>query len=339
MRRKTLLTVAYLAISIMIGGCTSMQTSTVITPKVEKYPDKPITLIVPWSAGSALDLVARLLEKSALHYLGQPLVAVNKPGGNGAIGLNELVTANPDGYTVGTSSSELFLNPIYGSSKYNYTTALDPLVQISATPVVIVIQNNQPWQNINDLVVDAKKHPGRLKFGHVGVGSLGHVLGEDFAKKTDITLKQVPFQGSSEVISALLGGHIQLAIVSPGAVKEYIKSGDLKILAVSGENRLDDPILSDAQTFREQGIDIIYNSRFGIAVPKDIPIDVKTKLVEGLRAMITDLEFKQNIKNLGLQYEYLGPEESQIKWLSDSKELAKDVQETGILEQIKSQKQ
>ncbi len=339
MRRKTLLVVACLAISIMIGGCTSIKSSTIITPKVEKYPNKPITIIVPWNAGTVADLVSRTLEKSALKYLGQPLTVINKPGGTTTIGLNELAGSNPDGYTIGLSTSELFLQPLFLSTKYNYATALEPLAQITSTPYIMAIQANQPWQSVNDLINYAKQHPGQLKFGHAGIGSIPHLIGETFTKKAGITMNQVPLQGSVEVMAALLGGHVQVIFTNPGAVKEQIKNGTVRVLAVAGEHRLTDSFFANIPTFKEQGIDIVYGVRMGIAIPKETPPDIKDQLAEELKAEITDPQFKQSIENMGLQYEYLGHEDSQAQWLTENKELTKAVQESGILDIIKSQKQ
>ncbi|MBU2701304.1 tripartite-type tricarboxylate transporter receptor subunit TctC [Sporomusaceae bacterium BoRhaA] len=340
MRRKPLfLLAAFLLISIMIGGYTSMQSSTVIKPKVEKYPDKPITLIVPWSVGTAADLTARILEKSALKDLGQPLTIVNKPGGTTTIGLNELASSNPDGYTIGLSTSELFLQPLFVSTKYDYSTALEPLAQITSTPYVMAVQTNQPWQSVDDLISYAKQHPGQLKFGHAGTGSIPHIMGETFTKKTGIIMNQVPFQGSVEVMAALLGGHVQVIFTNPGVIKEQMKNGTVRILAVAGKYRLTGSLFTNIPTFKEQGIDIVYGVKMGIAVPKETPLDVKAKLSEGLKAIINAPEFKKDIENIGLQYEYLGPEESQTQWLVENKELTAAVQETGIVDLIKSQKQ
>jgi len=339
MQKKCLvLTVAFiLVISIMIGGCTSMQSNATTTK--EKYPNKPITFIVPFGAGGAMDLVARMLEKAAVKHLGQPLIVVNKPGSAGTLGWNELVTSAPDGYTIGISASELFLHPLYGTSKYDYPTALEPLAQISSTPVIMVVRTDQPWQNVSDLINYAKEHPGELKFGHSGVGSIPHVVGETFSKSANIALSQVPFRSAAEAVTALLGGHIQVVFINPGTVKEYVKSNMLKTLAVADVNRLADPVFANAPTFKEQGLELFYGNQFGVTAPKDIPADTRAQLIKSLEAMITDPEFKKNIEAMGLQYHYLNTKQTQEQWIYENKKLTKAVQESGIVELIKSQKQ
>jgi tripartite-type tricarboxylate transporter receptor subunit TctC len=335
-KKSWVLLMACLLIILILGGCTNMQDKTVTT--TTKFPDKPITLIVPFGVGGGMDLVARLLEKSAPSQLGQPLVIVNKPGAAGALGWNELAGAAPDGYTLGMTGVELILQPLYGPTKFYYPTALDPLIQIIESPMVMVIQADQPWQNTNDLIAYARQYPGRIKFGHSGIGGIAHVAGESFAKNANIHLEQVPFQSASEEMAGLLGGHIQIAFLSPASIKEQMKSGAIRALAIASEHRLTDPIFATIPTFNEQKLQVVGGSWFGIAAPKELPAEVKNTLADRLKTMINDPEFKKSITNLGLEVNYLGPKESAEKWLDDNEKLTKTVQETGILDTIKEQK-
>jgi tripartite-type tricarboxylate transporter receptor subunit TctC len=334
-RTLTSLTVYLLLASFMIGGCTAIQ-PTVTTAR--KYPEKPITLIVPFSAGGGMDLLARAMEKTATMNLGQPLVIINKTGGGGTIGWNELAGAAPDGYTIGISGVDLIFQSLYGSTKYNYPTALEPLVQVSSSPYVMVVRADQPWQNIDDFIKYVRQNPGQVKIGNSGVGSIAHVLGEMLAHTVGATLDAVPFRGGSEALTALLGGHIQAIFTSPATIKDHIKNGTLRVLAVPSEQRLADPLFANAPTFKEQGIDIVFSNWMGVAVPKEMPIEIKTKLADGLKAIILDPEFKSKLENIGLQVDYLNPQEFQNKWLDDNQKLSKIVQETGILDRIKEQK-
>jgi tripartite-type tricarboxylate transporter receptor subunit TctC len=330
------LIVCLFTVSIMLGGCATMQDKSVAT--ANKYPDKPITLIVPFGVGGGMDLVARLLEKSAPAQLGQPLVILNKPGAAGSLGWNELVSANPDGYTLGITGIEVLLLPLYGQSKYHYPTALEPLVQISESPQVMAVLANQPWGNLDEFITYAKQHPGQLKFGHAGIGGIAHIAGESFAKNANIELEQVPFQSGAEETANLLGGHVQIIFINPASIKEHVKSGAVKVFATASEQRLVDPVFTNVPTFKEQGLNVVGGGWYDIAAPKELPIEVKNKLANGFKAMISDPEFKKNIENLGLEVNYLGPNESQEKWLDDSEKLTKTIHETGILDKIKEQK-
>jgi len=164
------------------------------------------------------------------------------------------------------------------------------------------------------------------------------IVGETFAKVADINIGQVPFRGSSETIVALLGNHVEIVLAPPASVKEQIKSGKVRALAVSSERRLTDPDLAQIPTFKEQGLDIVFNNWYGVAAPKGVSPEVEAKLVQGFKAMISDPEFKSNMDVLGVEIEYLGPQETQEKWLADNEKLTKIIQETGILDKIKAQK-
>lgn len=336
MRRKILiLLMSLLLVTILEAGCATLQPKAVTT---SKYPEKPITLIVPFSAGGGMDLLARAMERTASKNLGQPLIVINKVGGGGTIGWNELAGAAPDGYTIGISGVDLILQSLYGQTKYNYPTALEPLVQVSSSPYVMVVQAEQPWNNVDDLVRYARQHPGQIKIGNSGVGSIAHVLGEMLAHTAGVTLEPVPFLGGSEALAALLGGHIQVVFTSPATVREYTRNGTIRVLAVPNEQRLADPVFANVPTFKEQGLDIVFSNWMGVAAPKEMPQEARAKLADGLKAIIADPEFKNTLERIGLQVDYLDPEETKLKWIDDNEKLSKVIQETGILERIKEQK-
>ncbi|QDR80455.1 hypothetical protein SPTER_17820 [Sporomusa termitida] len=204
--------------------------------------------------------------------------------------------------------------------------------------MLLAVQADQPYQTLNDLVEYAKKHPEQLKFGNAGTGSFSHVLCEMLNHDAGIKIEQVPFSGGGETISALLGGHVQIIFINPVSIKEHVKKGTVKILAVTSAHRLTDPVFAHVPTFKELGIDITIDNWHGIAVPKETPAAVKNKLAERFKAIINDPAFKENMERVGNQVEYLGPQESTDKWIADSQKLQKTLQESGILEQIKAQK-
>jgi tripartite-type tricarboxylate transporter receptor subunit TctC len=325
-----------LFVTMITGGCGSVQNKSASPP--EKYPNRPITLSVPFSAGGTVDLVARALEKTAVKHLGQPLVVVNKPGGGGVISWNEVSGTKPDGYTVGLTTVGLILHPLYGPTKYNYPTALEPIAQITISPIVVAVRADQPWQNLDDLISYAKEHPGAIKYGHPGLGTIVHVTGEAFAKEAGISIEQVPFLGTSEGIAATLGGHIQLLFSPLAEIKEHVKSGKVRVLAVAGDKRLTQAEFAQVPTFKEQGLNVAFSLWIGVGAPKGLPEDVKNKLTEGFKGIAQDPAFKKNLEDMGLTVEYLGSQESVDKWISDSTSLAKIVKETGIAERIASQK-
>lgn len=332
--KKFSIPILCLFITGLISGCSTQQS---LQNTAEKYPTRPITIIVPYAAGGSLDMIARAMEKESAKVFGQPFIITNKPGGGGTIGWNELVKSNPDGYTLGITATAVILQPLYGQTSYHYPSALEPIAQIATIPIFIATSTDDPWQNINDLIEYAKQHPGEIKFGHGGLGTALHVVGEEFAKEADIDIDQVPFQGDSETMAALMGNHVQIIVTTP-AIKEQVRSGKIRVLAVASEKRLPDPIFKDVPTLKEQGINVVFSHWHGIAAPKGMPADVKEKLAKGIKEIIDNPEFKNTIQSLGMTVEYLGPEESAQKWIRESEQLSKVVKETGIAERIAAQK-
>lgn len=327
--------ISLLVILIIIGGHTAMNSK---LSTGSKYPTHPITIIVPFSAGGGMDLVARALEKVAPKHLGQSLVVVNKLGGAGSIAWNELSSSTSDGYTIGLTSPELLTLSLYGTTTYHYPTALEPLAQISNTQMILVVNKDQQWNDLSTLITYAKQHPGELKFGHSGIGSLSHLIGEVFADSIPTTFEQVPFRGGSESITALLGKHIQFAFVGPAIAKEHVKKGTLCPLAISGEHRLSDPDLAQIPTFQEQGIPIVFNDWHVIAAPKDLPPEIKSQLVTGLQHMISDPAFQKSMNTIGIEVEYLDAKTTAVKWITEREKLTQQLQATGIADLINSQK-
>lgn len=335
-RKKLLsLLVSCSCIAITLGGCSNLAKES--TTSVQ-YPTKPINIIVPFAAGGSGDLMARALEKSSQKYLGQSLIVVNMAGGASTIGMNEMVSAKPDGYTIGVVGSSAILQPLYGETRYHYPTALEPLVKVVGAPKVMVVLADKPWNNSSDLVNYAKAHPGEIKMGHSGLGSGGHIVGELFAKAVGVKFAQVPFKGDSEAITALLGGHVQIISVSPGTLKEHVKKGTVRILGVAEERRLSIPEFENVPTFKEQGINVSFNFWNGIVAPKGLPAAEKAKLTTGLKEMINDPEFKKTMLDIGMEVEYLGPDEFSDRWAEDNVKLTKIIKETGIADIIKAQK-
>ncbi len=331
-----ILLVAFLCMTLLIGGCSmwSKESST-----SEKYPVKPINVIVPFAAGGSSDLIARALGKSAQQRLGQPLVVVNMPGGAATIGMNELAGSKPDGYTIGIVGPSVILQPLYGQTRFHYSTALEPLAQVVSMPTVVAISSKSSWKNLNELILYAKQHPGEVKFGHAGLGTAIHITAEMFAKEVGVNIVQVPFKGDSEALAALLGGHVQLIFVAtPSTVKEHVQSGTVKILGVAEECRLNIPGFENVPTFKEQGVDLAFSFWQGVAAPKGLPAAEKARLAAGLKEIINDPEFKKNMENIGMEMEYLGPEEFGNRWIADNAKLTNIIKETGIADLIAAQK-
>ena len=335
-KRKLFFLMILCSMAFVFGGC-GMQGKPAAS--TNKYPTKPITLIVPYAAGGSADMMARAMEKAGNKHLGQPFVVKNITGGSGMLAWNELAGSDADGYTLGVTSAGVILQPLYGQTRYHYPSALDPLARIAYFPIVVAVLADKPWQNIDDLIQYAKANPDEIKCGHPGLGTTNHIVGEMLAKEAGVNIAQVPFgKGESESLAALLGGHVQLIVTNASVIKEYVKTGRVKVLAATTENRLSEPEFRSAPTFKEQGFNIVFTLWYGIGAPKELPKDVKRVLEEKLKAIVHDDEFKDNMKQLGMTVEYLGAEDSVDKWILETREMDKIVRETGIAERIAAQK-
>jgi tripartite-type tricarboxylate transporter receptor subunit TctC len=307
-------------------------------PPDPNYPTHTITCIVPIAAGGAWDLIGRSMEKFGMVYFKQPLVVTNLVGGSGMIGWNELARAKPDGYTIGLVSATTLLQQHYGKTRYQYSSALEPIIQIASMPMLIVVRSDRPWDNINDLIKYAKEYPGELKFGHTGLGTVGHVTGEMLNEKAGIKISQVPFNGDSETLAALLGGHVQVIIAGLSSINEYVKIGGVKVLATSSAHRITNPIYKDVPTLQEQGVDVVFEQWCGIAVPKIMNKDTRWILERNLVAIVHDPEFREHMRNLGVDVDYLNSYSFREKWLKEAEEYGLMVQRTGIAEIVNNQR-
>ncbi|TWH51723.1 tripartite tricarboxylate transporter substrate binding protein [Sporomusa sp. KB1] len=301
---------------------------------ISEVPFKPITIIVPTTAGGSPDLTVRLMEKAAIKHLGQPLIVANIPGKEATVDKNKLADTNPDGYTISAIATDIALQPLYGSVEYYYSTMLEPLAQISSLPVVAAVLAENPWQNINELVNFAKEHSGEINYGHTGIGTPNHVVGELFAKEAGITITPVPFNEGSEAIQALVDGHIQLVFTDLSQVKHLVESGKTKVLSIATEQRLADPLFKAVPTFKEQDLAVVFSLWLGVGAPKGLSKDVKEKLVERIKLIAHDEVIKKDLGNLGITIEYLGSQEFDEKWNSETEHLPKAVKETEIAELI-----
>lgn len=330
MSKKHIILLVVCLLLLAFLGCSKQATA-------PEYPAKPITIIVPFAAGGSMDIMARAMEKVAIKHLGQPLVVTNVPGGAGTIGWNVLAGSQPDGYSLGVAANGVLLQPLYSQTRYHYPTALEPLAQIVSTPIVVAVLADQPWENINDLVKYAKQHPGELKYSHSALGGAPHVVGEMFTRKAGIDIAQVPFRGESEALAALLGGHVQV-LFATAAIKEYVNSGKIRVLAIAEKQRPVDPTFKTVPTFREQGLNVEFSFWQGIAAPKGLPKNIKNRLATGIKGMVSDPEFIDSMARAGMTVEYLGPQNFSDKWMADSVMLTAVVKDTGIVGRISSQK-
>lgn len=279
-----------------------------MTAAAAKFPQRPVTLVVPWGAGGGSDIIARALSKPLEAELGKPVIVTNKPGGSGTVGTSFVAHARPDGYTIGLINNTGLIHQIhYGGLDYKRTD-LDPLCLFLRVPVFLLVNSESPIKNLDDYVKAAKEKNGALTLGVAAVGGGTHLPIEGFFEKAGIKVQPMPFKGGgSGVMTALVGGHIDSAVAHPSEVYGQYKAGNLRILGVLDATRLE--AYPDIPTFKEQGYDVTGQVWRSFLVPKGTPQDVKDILVKALEKATKDATYLETLTKLGDMPTWMGPEE------------------------------
>ncbi|ETF03421.1 MFS transporter [Advenella kashmirensis W13003] len=261
------------------------------------FPEKPVTLVVPYSAGGITDQIGRILGDQLGKKWKHPVVVENKPGAGAAIGTAMVANGKADGYqlligSVGTVTNQFMLK----SLPYK-TEDLVPLIQISEAPNVLYVRSSLPVKSVSELVAYAKENPGKLTFANSGIGSSPHLAAALFQEKAGISITNVPYRGTSAAIADFLGGQVD-AYFDTMQSMPYVKQGKLAVLGVASENRV--PAHPEVPTIAQAGTpDVIASSWFGVFVPAKTPEAVKTQIADAITDVMQDPETAKKIENLG----------------------------------------
>ena len=247
------------------------------------YPDHPIRLIVPTSPGSTADVVARVVAENLGKTLAQPMIVENLAGAAGIPGTRQLVSAKPDGYTLGIVSSNHAINPsLYKSLPYDTVKDITPISVIGTTPLVVVVAENSPYKTMDDLLKAARAQPGKINYGSSGTGSVLHLAGELLKSKAGVDMMHIPYKGGNALITDVMSGQIQVAFLASPSVLAQVQAGKLRALAVSTPERL--PILPNVPTLDEAGVKgYSYDAWISLIGPAGLPADVVQKLQAATR--------------------------------------------------------
>ena len=271
------------------------------------FPEKDITLIVPWSAGGGTDTIARTLVADAENCLGTSVNVVNRTGAVGASGMGATATARPDGYTIGLITFQLSAYEPMGMVDLS-PEDFDLLQLINQSAGAISVSADSEWQTLGELMAYASDNPGVVTVGHSGTGGSWHLAAATVADASGAEFNFVPFDGSAKIRTALLGGHIAVATTGADEVKQLSEAGEVRILAVVATERVAG--FPDVPTIAEAGFPLdspIYDWR-GVAAPKGLPEDVKAKLVTGLKACYDGDAFQSMAAERAIPLVYADPE-------------------------------
>jgi tripartite-type tricarboxylate transporter receptor subunit TctC len=289
--------------------CTAV--STALAPAAfAAYPEKPVSVVVPFPAGGSTDTIARTLSTKLNAALGQPFVVDNKPGATGAIGAAQVKRSPADGYTLLVASIGVYaVNPFLQKNlPYDPAKDFDLLTVAVRAPNVLVVHPGVPAKNVAEFVEHLKKNADKVAFASSGSGSSDHLTAELFFQRIGTKALHVPYKGGAPAISDLLGGQVQASFQNVNAVLAHIKAGKLKALALTGDKR--SAVLPDVPTMAEAGFSgVEVYSWQGVAAPKGLPKDVKDKLVKAMAAALNDADVKPKLVEQGFEVVANTPEQ------------------------------
>ncbi|SHN53200.1 Tripartite-type tricarboxylate transporter, receptor component TctC [Desulfitobacterium chlororespirans DSM 11544] len=335
MRFKTncILVLAILSLSALFLGCSSGASKEAGQEPGLDYPEKQVQITVPVAAGGGDDTVARLLAQHTQKVFGQPFFVVNRPGGAQTIGTAEVAKSTPDGYTLlSCPLGSIVLQGYYQDLPYAYTD-LEPIAYVIERYFGLIVKNGK-FNTLEDLVKYGKENPGKLKYGTIAVGGLPHLKTEEFLMQAGIEASGIGFSGTSEAIAAILGGHIDFALVGGAPLLTYQESGDTLTLAMASPERLSS--LPETPTFQEQGYAIELNVWSGIFAPKGIPEPIADKLNEGINTILKDPAFAEKAQSTGEELSPMSRKEFKELVQKDYERLGKIVAETPAGEKVKA---
>ncbi|KRE07153.1 MFS transporter [Bosea sp. Root381] len=266
------------------------------------YPSKPVTIVVPFTAGGTADIIARLAAEHLHKKLGQPFVVENIGGGGGVSGVEKVVKSAPDGYTlVLASTSNLAVHPTLYGAKFPYQTLRDlkPITQVSVVPNVLVINPSKiPARTVPDLITYLKANPDKVSFGSAGVGTTQHLAGELFMQRTGVKMVHIPYRGSSAMLPDLLSGSVELAFDNVPLLLPQVKSGKLLALAVATPER--EAFDKDMPTVAEFVPGFEATAWHGFLAPAATPDAVVEKLSTEIQAFMKAPETVKKMQELGM---------------------------------------
>ncbi|MGE5793867.1 MAG: tripartite tricarboxylate transporter substrate binding protein, partial [Bacteroidota bacterium] len=259
----------------------------------QQYPNRPVTMIVPFPPGGIADITGRALAVSMAKHLGQPVVVENKAGAGGAVGHAFVAKAKPDGYTIMTALSSIVVIPeadkVNGRPSTYQMSEFTPIALVSADPTILLVSVDSPWKTLKDLIDDAKARPGKISYASSGVYGTIHTCFEMLAQAANVKLLHVPYKGGGPAMTALLAGETNLGAQSPGVSNPHIKSGKIRVLGSWAGSRT--AALPDVPTMKEQGYDVEFYIWAGVFAPAGLAPDVRERITGAVRQAAQDPEF------------------------------------------------
>lgn len=268
----------------------------------DRYPQKPLRIVVPFAAGGSTDIFARLIGERLSGALGQPLVIENRAGAAGNIGAESVAKSAPDGYTLlmATTGVMAINNSLYKNMSYDSSTDFDYVVFVASITNVLIVAADSPLQNVPELIAAAKRAPGKLSFASAGAGASTHMSAELFKIMAGVDLLHVPYKGSGPALPDVITGRVSMMFENMPGAMPHVRAGTVRALAVTGLRRTS--ALPEVPTLTESGVPGYESlSWSGIAVPAGTPRDVIARLNREINAILTAPEMRQRFADQGAE--------------------------------------
>jgi tripartite-type tricarboxylate transporter receptor subunit TctC len=270
----------------------------------QEWPSRPIELIVPFAPGGGTDLLARALADELSQEFKVPVQVVNRAGGGGVVGFEDLKAAKPDGYKLGILTAQLITANLRGVMATSYKD-FAPVAMLTIDYAGVAVRADAQWNTLGDFLDYAKANPNSLTVGNGSQGGSFHMLARNLEEASGVKFKHIPFDGGPAAIVQLLGGHIDSAVNGLTETLPYIQSGQLRMLAVAGNKRAAD--LPDVPTSAELGYPLDIATWRGIGMPKGTPEDIVTKVSAAVEKAVKTDRFLESMKKIGANVEYMDP--------------------------------
>ena len=264
------------------------------------YPERSVTIVVPYPPGGTTDLLARLVSMKLTKSLGQTFIVENKPGAGGQIGTLAVARAKPDGYTLvmGTINTHGINAAMYKKLSYRTIEDFAPVIIVADTPNVMIANKDAPFKTFEEFIAYAKKNPGSVSFGSTSMGGSPHMSGELLKAKAGIDMLHVPYQGGGPMLNDVMGGQIQVGFDNLPSSAGHIQAGSLRALAVTTKDRW--PTFKSVPTISESGVpDYEVSAWFGILAPAGTPTDIVQKLNQSVASALTSEDVTRQLEGMG----------------------------------------
>ena len=297
--------------------------------RAQEWPVKAVTLVVPFPPGGSNDVAARVVAESARKRLGQTVVVDNKPGANGALGVDAVLRATKDHHTFLVASDSVSLLPLFRTLPWDLSKAFTPIAVLSYQPIVVVTAPSSGLKSIKDLQASACSKPNQVPYASSGQGSIQHLVGELFSQNLGIDLLHIPYKGGGQAVTDVIAGQVTVAVLGAAAVLPHIKTGKLVALAVSTRSR--SPMLPDTPTLAESGAgDIDVPQWSALFAVEGTPAAVVTRLRRSVEESLAEPAVKQHFHNAAMDIIATPPEVFQQRMLLDRERWARLIKERRI---------